>query len=162
MICSQRWRQVCNGEFHCEETRATMCARNWCAHSLRMFPLRLLDGEKKKSKLRGRQEAPENATHPKTQVTDRFQNLRFRVCCAFGCSLETVGYLRFRVCCVFGCFLAPANKHGCKSQFESEHFDRNKCRPLKPTNSRLRMCVCFTPLVRAGFRQNGFFADFYF
>ena len=34
-----------------------------------------------------RQKAPENATHPKTQVTDRSQNLRFRVCCVFGCSL---------------------------------------------------------------------------
>ena len=34
-----------------------------------------------------RQRAPENATHPKTQVTDRPQNLRFRVCCVFGCSL---------------------------------------------------------------------------
>ena len=31
------------------------------------------------------QRAPENATHPKTQI------------------LETVDYLRFRVCCVFGC-----------------------------------------------------------
>ena len=34
-----------------------------------------------------RQKAPESATHPKTQVIDRFQNLRFRVCCVFGCSL---------------------------------------------------------------------------
>ena len=33
------------------------------------------------------QRAPENATHPKTQVPDRSENLRFRVCCVFGCSL---------------------------------------------------------------------------
>ena len=37
--------------------------------------------------LRREQKAPENATHPKTQVIDRFQNQRFRVCCVFGCSL---------------------------------------------------------------------------
>ena len=43
------------------------------------------------SPLRGRQNTPENATHPKTQI------------------LGTVDYLRFRVCCVFGCSLAPAN-----------------------------------------------------
>ena len=34
-----------------------------------------------------RQRAPENATHPETQVVDRSQNLRFRVCCVFGCVL---------------------------------------------------------------------------
>ena len=46
------------------------------------------------SPLRGRQDTPENATHPKTQ------------------SLGTVDYLRFRVCCVFGCsLLAPAKKN---------------------------------------------------
>ena len=28
-----------------------------------------------------------NATHPKTQVMDRSENLRFRVCCVFGCVL---------------------------------------------------------------------------
>ena len=38
-------------------------------------------------KFRGEQRAPENATHPKTQVPDRSENLRFRVCCVFGCSL---------------------------------------------------------------------------
>ena len=37
--------------------------------------------------LRGEQRAPDNATHPKTQI--------------FG----TVSFLRFRVCRVFGCFL---------------------------------------------------------
>ena len=31
-----------------------------------------------------RQNAPENATHPKTQAFDHFKNLRFRVCCSFG------------------------------------------------------------------------------
>ena len=35
--------------------------------------------------IRGEQKAPENATHLKTQVIDRFQNLLFRVCCIFGC-----------------------------------------------------------------------------
>ena len=40
---------------------------------------------------RGEQRAPENATHPKTQI--------------FG----AVTFLRFRVCCVFGCFLAPSD-----------------------------------------------------
>ena len=39
------------------------------------------------STLGRRQRAPENATHPKTQVIDRSQNLRFRVCCVFGCVL---------------------------------------------------------------------------
>ena len=34
-----------------------------------------------------RQRAPENATRLKTQVLDRSQNLRFRVCCVFGCVL---------------------------------------------------------------------------
>ena len=29
----------------------------------------------------------ENATRPKTRVTDRSQNLRSRVCCVFGCAL---------------------------------------------------------------------------
>ena len=76
-------------------------------------------------------EHPKNATHPKTQNIGRSENLHFRVCCVFGCSLfpskrapkhntpenathpksqilGTVDYLRFRVCCVFGCFLAPA------------------------------------------------------
>ena len=37
--------------------------------------------------IRGRQKAPENATHPKTQKIDHSENLRFRVCCVFGCSL---------------------------------------------------------------------------
>ena len=36
---------------------------------------------------RGEQKAPKNATHPKTQKIDRSENLRFRVCCVFGCSL---------------------------------------------------------------------------
>ena len=31
--------------------------------------------------------APQNATHPKTQEIDSSENLRFRVCCVFGCSL---------------------------------------------------------------------------
>ena len=31
--------------------------------------------------------APESATHPKTQTTDRSENLRFRVCCVFECVL---------------------------------------------------------------------------
>ena len=35
-------------------------------------------------KLRGEQKAPENATHPKTQLIDRSENLRFRVCCVSG------------------------------------------------------------------------------
>ena len=42
------------------------------------------------SPLRGRQDTPENATHPKAQM--------------FG----PASYFRFRVCCVFGCVLAPA------------------------------------------------------
>ena len=37
--------------------------------------------------IRGEQRAPENATHPKTQKIDRSENLRFRVCCVFWCSL---------------------------------------------------------------------------
>ena len=36
---------------------------------------------------RGEQRAPQNATYPKTQVMDRFENPHFRVCCVFGCSL---------------------------------------------------------------------------
>ena len=72
------------------------------------------------------QSTPENATHPKTQVIDRSQNLPFRVCCVSGvlwCPLRaeqrapenathpktqilgTIDFLRFRVCCVFGCAL---------------------------------------------------------
>ena len=34
-----------------------------------------------------RQNTPENATHPKTRVTGRSRNLRFRACCVFGCVL---------------------------------------------------------------------------
>ena len=62
---------------------------------------------------RGEQKAPENATHPKTQVIDRFQNLRFQVCCVFGSSLfrskRAPKHTRKRrfwersVTCVFGC-----------------------------------------------------------
>ena len=37
--------------------------------------------------LRGEQKAPENATHPKTQIFGTVSSLRFRVCCIFGCSL---------------------------------------------------------------------------
>ena len=37
--------------------------------------------------LRGEQRAPENATHPKTQILGTIDYLRFRVCCVFGCSL---------------------------------------------------------------------------
>ena len=83
----------------------------------------------KTARIRGEQRAPENATHPKTQVTGGSRNLRFRVCCVFGCSLfpskrapntpenathpksqipGTTRYSRFRVCCTFGCVLAPA------------------------------------------------------
>ena len=36
---------------------------------------------------RGEQRAPENATHPKTQILGTVDCLRFRVCCVFGCSL---------------------------------------------------------------------------
>ena len=46
------------------------------------------------SPLRGRQNTPENATHPKTQI--------------FG----AVNFLRFRVCCVFGCFFRITEKGG--------------------------------------------------
>ena len=63
--------------------------------------------------IREEQKAPENATHPKTQVIDRFQNLRFRVCCVFGCSLfpskRAPKHTRKRrfcgrsTTCVFGC-----------------------------------------------------------
>ena len=44
------------------------------------------------SPLRGHQNTPENATHPKSQIPG------------------TTRYSRFRVCCVFGCVLAPAKK----------------------------------------------------
>ena len=44
-----------------------------------------------------RQNTPENATHPKTQLIDRSQNLRFRVCCVF------------RVC--FGALLEGNKEH---------------------------------------------------
>ena len=37
--------------------------------------------------LRGEQRAPENATHPKTQIFGTASYLRFPVCCVFGCSL---------------------------------------------------------------------------
>ena len=74
--------------------------------------------------IRGEQRAPENATHPKTQVINRSQNLRVRVCVTFWsalCSalrgrqntqlktqiLGTVDCPRFQACCVFGCVLAP-------------------------------------------------------
>ena len=66
-----------------------------------------------------KQRAPENATHPKTQVINRCQNLRFRVCCVFGCSLfvfqggakthpKTQHARKHRfwersIACVFGC-----------------------------------------------------------
>ena len=40
------------------------------------------------SPLRGRQNTPENATHPNCRI------------------IGTVNFLRFQVCCVFGCFLA--------------------------------------------------------
>ena len=72
-----------------------------------------------KSKVhRGEQKTPENATHPKTQVIDRSQNLRFRVCCVFGCSLfpsrrrqhirkcnttEKKQFWERSTTCVFGC-----------------------------------------------------------
>ena len=45
-------------------------------------------------KFGSRQKAPENATHPKTQIIDRSQKLRF-------C---------FRVCRLFGCFLFPSKR----------------------------------------------------
>ena len=61
----------------------------------------------------------EGSTHPKTQVIDRFQNLRFRVCCVFGCSLfpskKTPKHIRKHrfsrkhrfwersITCIFGC-----------------------------------------------------------
>ena len=47
----------------------------------------LLANDVRVPELRGEQKAPENATHPKTQKTDRSENLRFWVCCVFGCSL---------------------------------------------------------------------------
>ena len=37
--------------------------------------------------LRGEQRAPENVTHPKTQILETVHYLRFRGCCFFGCSL---------------------------------------------------------------------------
>ena len=37
--------------------------------------------------VRGEQRAPENATHPKTQILGTVRYLRFWVCCVFGCSL---------------------------------------------------------------------------
>ena len=37
--------------------------------------------------IRGDQKTPENATHPKTSVPDGSENVHFRVCCIFGCSL---------------------------------------------------------------------------
>ena len=40
--------------------------------------------------LRGRQNTPENATRPKSQI------------------FRTASYLHFRMCCVFGCVLAPS------------------------------------------------------
>ena len=92
-----------------------------------------------------RQNTPENATHPKTQILGTVRHLRFRVCCVFGCVLApvsgeqrapenathpktqilgTVRYLRFRVCCVFGCSLFSSEKgppfHGSRSSREIE------------------------------------------
>ena len=40
-----------------------------------------------------RQRAPENATHPKTQILGTVGYLRFWVCCVFGCSLFSCGSL---------------------------------------------------------------------
>ena len=36
--------------------------------------------------LRAEQRAPEDATHPKTQILRTFNCLHFRVCCVLGCS----------------------------------------------------------------------------
>ena len=73
-----------------------------------------------------RQNTPENVTQPKTQIINCSQNLRFGVCCLFGCVWRplrgeqrapdnathpkmqihgTIDYLRFRLCCVFRCVL---------------------------------------------------------
>ena len=87
--------------------------------------------------VRGEQRAPENATHPKTQVIDRF-----RVCCVFGCSLfpskRAPKHTRKRnehpktrviwersITCVFGCSFALLPKGGAKTHPKTQRAPEN-------------------------------------
>ena len=74
MRCRRRWSK----KQHCNQLFTPIARGNSQKQKLILHP---------KTFLRREQRAPENATHPKTQVVDRSENLRFRVCCVFGCSL---------------------------------------------------------------------------